>query len=147
MPNKAIKPTAADTLRLMPVSQSATRPPIRAKGTFISPEQQDKNQCQTDWHDDGQSFHCPLLILELPTPDDAVTRRQRHLFGDFRHGFLNKTALVAADQVALDGDPPAVVFAADAGGTAVNLDIGQFRQRNPNTCGGSDCQVLKGGNR
>ena len=35
IPNKAIKPTAADTLRLIPVANKIKIPPIIAKGTFI----------------------------------------------------------------------------------------------------------------
>ena len=95
-----------------------------------SPEQQHKDQSQTDRHDDRQALHRPLLIFELSAPDNMVTGRQIHLRRYFLLSLCDKATLIAVDQITFDRNSAHIVFPADPGSALIDFNRGQLRQRN-----------------
>src|SRR5262249_27128344 len=58
-------------------------------------KKQCENQHDTYRYDQGQSFHRPLLVLELSTPGNVITRRELDLLVDAIAHFLDETSHVA----------------------------------------------------
>ena len=138
-PNSVTNPTAAETDRWMPRRYSARMPPTSEKGTLTSTSaasrtdakatnssaEHDENRHRED---EGQARTCPLQVLELPTPADAVTGRQRHGSGDFGLRLRHESALVPVSDVRTHRDLPLVLAAPDDARTAHGFDAGELTQ-------------------
>jgi hypothetical protein len=88
-----MKPTAAEIVKGMSRSQSATTPPSMAKGTPVKhPErvehapvggvEQPEDEQDRQGDDEVSRRAGPLQVLELPSEDDRVAGRERDLGHD-----------------------------------------------------------------
>src|SRR5215467_10831462 len=93
IPNKAIKPIAAETLNAVPVSKSAKTPPIMAMGMTAMPSRVSVNEAKLMYsnmpistivsgHNHPEAFDCILKIAKFADPFQAIARRQRDFLGN-----------------------------------------------------------------
>ena len=154
-PNSARNPTPEDTLKLVCVTSSASRPPMRASITLtrISSAhlnernmrvENDEDQQDGQRHDDQQPRFRALFAFVLAFPVDVIPARQLNLRGHFLDGFLHRAAQIAAAHAVLDGDIALVSFAVDLGAAVAFFDLAELRERNSFAGGRQQTNVLDG---
>src|SRR5688572_29537390 len=93
-------------------------------------KQQKKNESNRDRHNDLQTGHGSLHIFERSAPDQTITSRQLHLFGNFGLGFADDTFDIASQGIKADIDSALKPFPADQRRALAQFDLGQLTQRN-----------------
>jgi hypothetical protein len=109
-----MKPTAADTERVMPTTPRPTRPPSSATGmltrmivashTEPNAENRSKNVSRIERQDEGEPLHRALLVLELAAPQEVVAGGELDAGGDLLARFVDERAEVAVAHVHPDAD-------------------------------------------
>ncbi len=139
-PKSAKNPTPEDTLRCVPVSSSASNPPIGAIATFAQNQrrpfrrpkhhvQNNENHQQRNRHHNRQPPLRSLLALILAGPIDVIADRQFHLLLHQPHGLFDRAAQVAPADAVFDCHVARILFAADLRSSIRHIDIRQLRQR------------------
>ena len=107
-PNKLMNPTEAGTLRYSPVSQSGNDSADQGEGKIQNDQggmangiegckQQQENQPDRDRHDDFQTRHRALHVLERSAPDQMIARSADAIcLVNFGLGFHRRAFDVAA---------------------------------------------------
>ena len=106
--------------------------------------QQHENSCDDDGHNDGQSAHGALLVLELPAILDRVAGRQFHLLRDALLDVRHDSAQIPAAHVALHNPASLILLAIDLDGANHLSNLGQLGYGNGAACLGLHQDVADG---
>ena len=141
MPNSAMKPIAAETLKGMLIRNSAKIPPTTAIGMTLIANSVSGTEPKLIHSSSAISARLSgttilrprdrvLQIAELADPFEPRARRQRHLLGDLALRLLDRAAEIAVAHAELDRQIAFLPFAVDIGGAGDQLDGGDLAQRN-----------------
>ncbi len=154
-PKRARKPTPVETLKLVCVSSSASRPPTGRHGYGAEDEQRpfagvehhvedDEDEDERDGEDEHQAARGALLALVFAGPVDFVAGGKLDLRVDLANGFFDGGAEVAIAHAVLDGDVALAGFAIDFLGAVLGLDAGELRERDAFATGREEADVVDG---
>ena len=155
-PISATKPSMDDTLKLVPVSHSASNPPTGSvmstlrkmiSGNFRFPYSANRisrisrhGQRQNDLH----LFHGCQVVLVLAAPIERVADGKFDALGHLLAGFADGAGEVAPIYGELDADIPGIRFAIDKRRAIFHFDVGELAQRKKLAVRRRDQQVLDG---
>src|SRR5262249_6962244 len=110
---------------------------------FKGIEKENEDQKDADGHDDQETVHGPLLVLELPAPGDERARGQGDLFDPFLNLGDDAPHISAFDKDP-DGLEALSEFTADIQASLGGADPSHLLQGNAKTVGGIDEKSLDG---
>src|SRR5687768_14569103 len=93
-------------------------------------KQQQKNESDRNRHNDLQTGHGSLHVFERSAPEQTITSRQLHLFGNFGLGFPDDTFDIASQGIEANIDSALKPFPADQRRALAQFDLGQLAQGN-----------------
>src|SRR5262249_7427163 len=132
MPNKAIKPIAAETLNAVPVRRSAKTPPIIAMGMTAMPRRVSVKEAkltysnmpissQGDNH--PEALDCVLKVAEFADPFQALACGPSDFLGNLALRLEHRAAQIPPANAEFDGNIALLLLAVDERGAGHQVDV------------------------
>ena len=154
-PKSARKPTPEETLKWVPVTKSASNPPMlrhgdggeNQHGPFRRAEhriEDDEDEQDRQRNDNEQPRVGAYFALVFAFPPDVIPAREFYLRIDLLDSLSNSVAESAAAHAVFDGDVALIVFAIDFRALVRFAYVAELSQRNPLSRGREQANILDG---